>query len=325
MGKAPQPTPPKETSAASTATNVATAIANAYMGNVNEYGPDGSRVVKKTGNQRIFDPYTKKHYRVPTFDVRTQLSPQQRRIKRENDQASLRLARLASDQAGFLKGYMREPFEYEVGDHEVWAGGIYDRLNQDANGRAREGLEARLVNQGIDIGSEAYKDAMSDLYGGQQTARDQFMLDSYQTGFQSAQAQRNQPINEITALLSGGQVSMPTFGTQVDMPTIPTTNNADIIGRYDQARIDAYNANMNALLGGLKFVGGLFTSDERVKTDKKKVGETDKGIGLYTFKFKGTDEPQFGLMAQDVEKKKPKAVVTGPDGIKRVNYKEALR
>ena len=44
MGKpdAPQPTDPKETSAAQTGTNVSTAIANAMMGNVNQITPNGS-------------------------------------------------------------------------------------------------------------------------------------------------------------------------------------------------------------------------------------------------------------------------------------------
>ena len=34
--KAPDPTPPKETSAATTGTNVSTAIANSFLGNVNQ-------------------------------------------------------------------------------------------------------------------------------------------------------------------------------------------------------------------------------------------------------------------------------------------------
>ena len=39
---APAPTPPKETSAAQTGTNVSTAIANSMMGNVNQVTPQGN-------------------------------------------------------------------------------------------------------------------------------------------------------------------------------------------------------------------------------------------------------------------------------------------
>lgn len=322
--KAPQPTPPKETSAASTATNVSTAIANSYLGNYNEYGPDGSRVFEKTGFQKIYDPYTKETYRVPTFDVTTTLSGKQQKIKDEGDRAKLQLAGLAGDQAKFLRGYMDEPFRYGVGEHERWAGKTYDRLNMDSNARAEEALAARLANQGITVGSKAYDDAMTGLYSGQQNARDRFMLDSYQTGFQSEQAMRNQPINEITALLSGSQVSMPQFSTTPNPVHMPTTDNAKIIGDYDAARINAAQANMG-------FAGGLFSSllgalsDERVKTDKEKIAETDDGIGLYKFRFKGSPDMQVGVMAQEVRKKKPKAVKKGPDGLLRVNYEEALK
>lgn len=324
MGKAPQPTDPKETSAATTSTNVSTAIANAFMQNMNEFTPDGSRTFDQTGTVKMYDPYTDKTYKIPTFDVTTTLSPQQQKIKRQQDRASLGLSTLAADQTRFLQDYMSKPFSYKPGRHERWAGRLYDRLNRDTLSNAEEDMASRLANQGLSVGSDAYKTAMQDLYSGQQTARDRFMLDSYNTGFQNAQATRNQPINEITALMSGGQVSSPNFQTSPYQSVIPTTNNADIISNYDNARIQAAQANMN-------FAGGLFSSvlgvlsDERVKEDKKKVGETDDGIGLYTFRYKGSPAMQFGMMAQEVEKKKPKAVTTGPDGLKRVNYERAMK
>lgn len=326
MGKAPKPTPPKETSAASTSTNVATAIANSYMSNFNEYGPDGSRVFRKTGDQRVHDPYTNETYSIPTFDVTTTLSDAQKRIKTQQDRASENLAGLAAEQSGFLRGYMDRPFQYGAGEHEQWAGQTYDRLNQGRNAAAEESLASRLANQGIAMGSDAYDSAMSSLHQGQQSARDQFMLDSHQTGFQMAQAQRNQPINEITALMSGGQVSAPAFSTQPNQVTMPTTDNAAIIGNYDRARAEAHATNMNNLWGGIKTIGGLFgLSDERVKEGKKKIGETEDGLGLYKFRFKGSGETQVGLMAQEVAKKKPGAVMQGPDGLLRVNYEEALK
>lgn len=60
-------------------------------------------------------------------------------------------------------------------------------------------------------------------------------------------------------------------------------------------------------------------SDKRVKKDIKKVGKTDDGLPIFTYKYKGQDRTQMGVMAQDVEKKKPGAVHS-VGGIKMVDY-----
>src|SRR5690606_31598574 len=103
IGKsAPDPTPPRETSAASTGTNVSTAIANAYLGNISEYGPDGSTRVEETGMRSVYDPYTKQTYEIPTFSRYTELSPEQQAIKEQQDAAGLNLATLGNNLSGTL-------------------------------------------------------------------------------------------------------------------------------------------------------------------------------------------------------------------------------
>lgn len=77
-------------------------------------------------------------------------------------------------------------------------------------------------------------------------------------------------------------------------------------------------------LGGLTTAqgvigGALLMSDIRVKEDIKRVGETDSGLPVYTFRYKGDSTVHMGVMAQDVEKSNPDAV-TEIDGIKHVNY-----
>jgi len=49
-------------------------------------------------------------------------------------------------------------------------------------------------------------------------------------------------------------------------------------------------------------------SDRRLKEDIKRVGETDDGLGVYTYRYKGSPVRQMGVMAQEVEKVKPGAV-----------------
>ena len=60
-------------------------------------------------------------------------------------------------------------------------------------------------------------------------------------------------------------------------------------------------------------------SDRRLKTDIKKVGKTDNGLPVYTYKYKGDNVVHMGVMAQDVEKVTPEAVEE-IGGFKAVNY-----
>ena len=324
MGKGPQPTDPKATSSATTGTNVSTAIANSFLGNVNQITPDGSLNYKQSGSYTWTDPYTKETYTVPQFTATQTLSPEQLAIKKQQDAASLNLSKLANNQSNFLNTYMAQPFKYDVGAHEKWAGGLYDKMNAPKVADSTEALRSQLANQGIKVGSDAYEKAIGGLQTAQQSARDKFMLDSYQTGMNSALSTRNQPINEITALLSGGQVSQPNF-VPTNSGQIAGTDNGAIIANSDNAKMAAWQekqAGISSFLGGL---GGLFAlSDENAKEDMEKIAETEDGIGIFKFRYKGDPKTQIGLKAQEVAKKKPKAVARGTDGLLRVNYGEAV-
>lgn len=62
-------------------------------------------------------------------------------------------------------------------------------------------------------------------------------------------------------------------------------------------------------------------SDRRLKTDIASLGEAADGIRLYSWKY--LDDPVntwVGVMAQDLETSHPEALVTGTDGLFRVNY-----
>lgn len=62
-------------------------------------------------------------------------------------------------------------------------------------------------------------------------------------------------------------------------------------------------------------------SDRRMKEDINQVGTLDSGLPVYTFRYKGQPTVHMGVMAQDVEKVNPDAVVE-IDGIKHVYYGE---
>jgi hypothetical protein len=140
---------------------------------------------------------------------------------------------------------------------------------------------------------------------------------------------RNQPINEITALMSGGQVTQPNFsGMGVPQTGVNNTDIAGITQGGFSNQMDIWNAKQareNAMLGGIAGIGsaaasGWMLSDERVKEDIKKVGKLDSGLNIYKYRYKGHPLQQLGVMAQEVEQIQPEAVAETDSGYKAVNY-----
>jgi hypothetical protein len=82
---------------------------------------------------------------------------------------------------------------------------------------------------------------------------------------------------------------------------------------------------LKSLLGGASLLTGLFgkLSDVRAKENVTPVGKLDDGQKVYAYNYKGDPTPEIGLLAQEVEKVRPDAVATGPDGLKRVDYAAA--
>lgn len=327
MGKkAPAPTPPRETSAAATGTNVSTAIANAWLQNMNEVTPDGTKTTNRTGTQQIYDPYTGGTYDIPTFTVTQTLSAPQQAIKDQQDAASLNLSTLGADLSGSLGKQLTGNFSL---GNEATEARLFDlgRKRLDPLMAQRdEDLRTRLANQGIKAGSAAYDREMGLMGQQQNDAYNQLLLTGRGQASQELLTEDNARINQISALMSGGQVSSPNFMTGAQVGAIPTTDNASIIANNDNARMNAWSQNqaaMGSMVGGL---GGLFAlSDERAKEDKEKIAETKDGLGIYSFKYKGSPKTQVGLMADQVAKKRPEAVRKRPDGLMEVRYDLALK
>lgn len=91
---------------------------------------------------------------------------------------------------------------------------------------------------------------------------------------------------------------------------------------FAAGQIGAANARSQlgqTILQGAVTAGAIAASDRRVKTDIVRIGAMDNGLPLYSFRYKGKPEFHMGVMAQDVEKVKPEAVIE-INGIKHVNY-----
>lgn len=88
-------------------------------------------------------------------------------------------------------------------------------------------------------------------YGNSRQARNDWLQEQY--------AARNQPINEIGALLGTGQVQMPNFNV-AGGPQVPTTDYGGMVGQNYNNQLQAWQARMaqnpmNGIMGGLFGLG----------------------------------------------------------------------
>jgi hypothetical protein len=139
---------------------------------------------------------------------------------------------------------------------------------------------------------------------------------------QEQYAGRNQPLNEISALMSGSQVSQPNW-LNTPSSQIPTTDVAGLINQNfnQQMQVNQQQSqNANQLIGGILGLGAgaLKLSDEREKKNIDRVGTVfafnedaaREKLPIYAYEYKNdpAGARHVGPMAQDVEEIDPKAV-----------------
>jgi hypothetical protein len=94
-----------------------------------------------------------------------------------------------------------------------------------------------------------------------------------------------------------------------------------LLGQYTNTTQKS-SGGLLGTLAGIAQVGSMFLSDERAKTDIERVGQTDAGLPLYRWRYKGDDRLHIGPIAQDVEAMQPDALGPEVSGYKTVNYAE---
>jgi hypothetical protein len=344
--KAPPPPDPYATAAAQTGSNVTTARANTTMANANERSVLGSVDYKVTGNEKIWDPTTGKTYTVPKYTRTQKLSPQEQALYDQQNQLGQGLNNLAIQQTSKLTDLMGQPINTDglpdaPGNSEAYRQKVEEALQARMNpqlDRDRNSLESKLINQGLVRGSDAFNQAMDESNRQANDARTQTFLASgaesraeqaqqgtnRERAFQERVALRNQPINEITALMSGGQVTMPQF-TPFQSSQMSETPVGQYI--YDSAQMEqnAWSqrqqmkaANNGAIAGAAGNIlgAGLYKwSDARLKRDVSFSHEAN-GRRFYRYRYLWSDDVEVGVMAQE----NPDIAVMQPNGFYAVNY-----
>ena len=236
---------------------------------------------------------------------------------------------LGLNQIGYQQALGQANFENQAQQQEFANQmGLNQAGYQQAMGQA--GFENQAQQQ-------MFSNLMARAQAGDQQAMQLLQMQMQAGGFNNnnrtsaiaeAQQQRQMPLNELNALLTGQQVQMP------NMPGFASAARAqapDLMGatsaQYD-ASLNNYNArqgfmnNMTQLGGQL---GSMFLfSDVRLKTDIQPAGYSIGGVPVVHYRYRGLPGRHVGVIAQEVAKVKPSAVALHPSGYLVVNYGELL-
>lgn len=282
MGKgAPSPPPPPDpaaTAAAQGAVNKETAAAQARINRVDEFGPLGSRVFEEIPIEGEPDLFRAK--------ATTTLSPLGQQAFDSQQQLSASLGDLANNQVGRVEDAIGTPFTFDglpqapgiddfSADRQRIEDSIFDRQSSRLNDRfnlEQKALETQLANQGIMQGSEAFNNAF-DLFGktkndafagarndsialsgGEQSRLFGLGSAARQQGIQERAFERNLPLNDVAALMSGTSVGLPQFG---GIPQVGV-GGADILGANALALQQGNAAAAQRAAANNSLNGGLF-------------------------------------------------------------------
>lgn len=258
--KAPPPPDPVATAKAQSGMNTDTAISQQLVNMTNQNTPDGGLTYTQDG-YNTFVNSSGQTVKIPRFTATQTLSAQGQKLYDINNEADINLATLGRDQAAKLSGLLDRPVTM---DNEAAESRLFDlgtkRLNPQF-ARDEEALRTRLVNSGIRQGSDAWNAEMDDFGQRRNDAYNSLALAGRGQAMQELLAERNQPLNEITALMSGSQVSQPNFvGTP--QASVANTDYAGMVQNDYNNKMQAVqmkNANNQALMGGLFGLAGAAT------------------------------------------------------------------
>jgi hypothetical protein len=338
MGKPASAPPPPDYAAAARETsagNLDAARANIAANRVNQYTPYGSLEYQISGEDKFGNPMWK---------ATQSLSPVQQQLLDYQNQSSIGLGQLAGKGLGYVSEMLDTPFDTSqlpttgFNPSQSYQDAYMQRLAPQIE-QGQEALDVKLANQGIPVGSEAYRRAqvaqgqkVNDLLAAATTQGFGVGQQARQSALQEQAYLRNEPLNTLSAVRTGSQVQGPTF---VNPAQQANTAGADLLGaaqmnfNAQQGAANAQNAANAQMTQGLFSLGGAaMMSDIRTKENIKHIDWLPNGLPVYTYEYKPEfkDHPlaghgtHIGVMAQEVEAMYPNAVITLENGFKAVDY-----
>jgi hypothetical protein len=346
------------TAAAQTGANIGSAEANDIMNMVNQVGPYGGLNYTQRGTQTVKTPFGS--YDIPQFTATQYYTPVGQKELGYQEATGLNIGEAGTALSGQIARTLSNPIQLpstpdmtnEAIDRQLYSE-YAPMMNYQLNNQ-RAQLESQLQAQGATPGSSAYNNAMTlfnqnaqeawnKMYMAGRSEATQEMQQNYQNRLEQAKYAYNQPLQTVATLMGGGAPQGQSYVQTPSVNIAPANYEQDVNQAY-QDEMAAYKeqvANQSSMMGGLFGTagsiltgglspGGFLRSDERLKEGPDggqpiKVGELDNDLPVYAYRFKGEDGPvQIGLLAQEVEKLHPEAVVRDRAGWRHVDYGRAV-
>lgn len=340
-GDVPTPPNPAQTARAQTGANVGSAIASGLMNDTNQVTPQGNLTYSQNGTQAV--TILGKTYQVPTMTATQSYSPAEQALFDAQNAVKSNISNVAQTESGQLGSLLGTPYPTFDGSNQAVQNQLfseYSPYETHIQQVGNDALDSKLAAQGVTQGSAAYTNAQRDNATQNQDAWNSLLMGGQQQAYQELQGnyataltQRQEPINELNALISSSQVTNPTFGQTPTTNIAPANYEGDVNSAY-QGQLQAYQIQQqqqNAMMGGLfglaGSIGGGFAmhSDRRLKTTIQRIGSLVNGLPLYLFRYLSGGDPQVGLMADEVLKVRPEAVSVDPNGYYMVDYRLAVQ
>lgn len=245
MVSTPSPPDPYATAAAQTASNKQTAEFQQGLNMVNQVTPYGSLTYNTTPSATPGGP--------PQSTANLALAPDVQGLVNSNILNNTTLSGLEGGLAKNAATAVTTPLDLTnlqtLPQLTAWNKETLDPQWATNDERARQ----TAYDQGFAPGSAGYLTAMETEGTLKNQAYDQGNLNDINTAIAAATQQFNSPINAVTALQSGSQMSQPGIGqTQTPQTSVAGTNIAGLIESNYQTQL----AQSNAAMGGLFGMGG---------------------------------------------------------------------
>ena len=265
MGKSSAPPAPDYTGAAqaTAAGNLEAARATAAANRVNQYTPYGNLEYSSRGTDKFGNEL---------YNVTQTLSPEEQQKLNQTNALDIGLLGTAQSGLNYAQGVLSKPGvdmsklpQMPINAGESYSDAIMRRLAPTMRA-SQQSFDAKMANQGIAPGTEAYANAnrefqqqQNDLLTSAQVQGMNMGMGAQQQAFNQEAYNQMQPINVINALRTGTQVQNPNYVSPVQQQN---PGGADLLGAANQqynaqvAAANARNAGAGGFMGGLMSLGG---------------------------------------------------------------------
>lgn len=249
MVSSPKPPDPLATAQAQAGLNEDTAISQQLTNMVSTNNPWGSTNYSPNGSASFVDS-NGKTISIPQFTQTTTLSPSQQAIFEKAQSAEGNLANIASEQSQKVGDTLSTPFSFNNNDAEKWAYDLASERILPQQQQQEAALRDRLINSGIRPGTQAWNSEMQRMTNANTDQMDQLALNGRSQAFSEDLATRNQPLNELNALLSQSQVSNPaTMSAPTPQAQVGGVDYTGLVNQNYQDKVQQQNALMGGLFG----------------------------------------------------------------------------